>query len=166
MTEHPDIVSVERVIAAPPEQIFELIADPRRHRDIDGSGAVRDAKPNGGERLSLGAEFGMSMKLGIPYSMVSEVIEFEDGRRIAWQTRPPGPVLPLLFGGRVWRYELEPAGDGTLGRESWDISQEKVKAMVGAGVVRNKPRVAMEETLERIDALVTGPTPSRSRPSE
>ncbi len=155
MTENPDVVSVERVIAAPPEKIFELLADPHRHRDIDGSGTVRDAKADAAPRLSLGAKFGMSMKLGIPYSMVSEVIEFEDGRRIAWQTRPPGPVLPHLFGGRIWRYELEPVQDGTLVRESWDISREKVKAMVSAGPVRRKTREAMEQTLARIDSLVT-----------
>jgi hypothetical protein len=32
----------------------------------------------------------MSMRVGVAYSMVSTVIEFEDNRRIAWQTRPPG----------------------------------------------------------------------------
>ncbi|MDQ1706729.1 MAG: hypothetical protein QOF18_3095, partial [Frankiaceae bacterium] len=32
------VESVERIIPAPPERIFQLIADPRRHKDIDGSG--------------------------------------------------------------------------------------------------------------------------------
>ena len=35
-----DVESVERVIAAPPEKIFDLLADPARHHDIDGSGSV------------------------------------------------------------------------------------------------------------------------------
>ena len=148
----PDVETVERVIPAPPEPIFELLADPRRHRDIDGSGSVRQAK-NTPDRLSLGAKFGMSMKIGVPYSMVSEVIEFENGRRIAWQTRPPSPLGARLGGGRIWRYELEPVGSGTRVRESWDISQEKVKAIVRPA--RKRTREAMTRTLERIEEIVT-----------
>jgi uncharacterized protein YndB with AHSA1/START domain len=32
-----DVATVKRVIPAPPEKIFELLADPRGHRMIDGS---------------------------------------------------------------------------------------------------------------------------------
>src|SRR5262245_29572497 len=152
MSENPDVETVERVIPAPPEKIFDLLADPRRHRDIDGSGSVRDAK-NCPERLSLGATFGRSMKLGIPYSMVNEVIEFEEGRRIAWQPRPPGKLGSKMGGGRIWRYELEPVEGGTRVRESWDISQEKVKALVRPA--RKKTVKSMEATLARIEELVT-----------
>ena len=38
-----DVESVERVIAAPPETIFAIIADPKRHHEFDGSGTVREA---------------------------------------------------------------------------------------------------------------------------
>ena len=150
-TKDDDVETVERVIPAPPGKIFALIADPDRHREIDGSGTVRDAKSGGG-RLSLGSTFGMKMKLGIPYSMESEVIEYEDDRRIAWQTRPPG-MFRNLGGGRIWRYELEPVDGGTRVRESWDISQEKVKAIVRPA--RKKTREAMQKTLENIERLVT-----------
>ena len=44
MTDTRDTESVERVIPAPPEAIFALLADPSRHHDIDGSGSVRQAK--------------------------------------------------------------------------------------------------------------------------
>ncbi|MEY2570761.1 MAG: hypothetical protein QOE63_1111, partial [Acidimicrobiaceae bacterium] len=37
-------MSVERVIPSPPEPIFELLANPNRHQEIDGSGSVREAK--------------------------------------------------------------------------------------------------------------------------
>ena len=147
-----DVESVERVIPAPPEKIFDLIADPRRHPDIDGSGSVRRVKECP-ERLALGSKFGMSMKIGIPYSMENEVIEFDENRRIAWQTRPPTPFGKRVGGGRIWRYELEPTDDGTRVRESWDISQEKVKAIVRPA--RKRTRQAMLDTLERIEALVT-----------
>ncbi|MFM7223852.1 MAG: SRPBCC family protein [Actinomycetota bacterium] len=146
-----DVETVERLIPAPPEVIWALIADPRRHHEIDGSGTVRDAK-NLPERLELGSKFGMSMKLGLPYSMVSQVIEYEPNRCIAWQTYPPGPGR-YVAGGRIWRYELEPVEGGTLVRESWDISQERVKAVVRPA--RNKTRASMEATLERIEQIVT-----------
>jgi uncharacterized protein YndB with AHSA1/START domain len=151
MTNDQDVATVERVIPAPADKIFELLADPRHHPEIDGSGTVRKSK-DAPERLSLGSRFGMAMKLGIPYSMVSEVIEFEDGRRIAWQTRPPGSLGARLGGGRICRYELEPVADGTRVRETWDISQEKVKAIVRPA--RKKTITAMEQTLARIEDIV------------
>jgi uncharacterized protein YndB with AHSA1/START domain len=151
MADNPDVETVERVIPAPPEKIFELLVDPRRHREIDGSGTVREAKESP-ERLQLGSTFGMSMKLGLPYSMESEVVEFENNRCVAWQTRPPGR-FKNMGGGRIWRYELEPVEGGTRVRESWDISKEKVKWLVAPA--RRRTRKAMEKTLERIEELVT-----------
>ena len=147
-----DTESVERFIAAPPTTIFNLLADPSRHRDIDGSGTVRDAS-DGSQRLTLGSNFGMSMKAGLPYSMVSTVVEFEEDRRIAWQTRAPFSFLRPFVGGRIWRYELEPRNGGTLVRETWDISQERVKAIVRP--MRGRTKKAMAATLERIEQLVT-----------
>jgi uncharacterized protein YndB with AHSA1/START domain len=153
MSESRDVVSVERLIAAPADRIFELLADPSRHHDIDGSGNVRDAKESP-PRLSMGAQFGMSMHLGMNYSMTNEVIEFDDGKRIAWQTRPNG-IQGRFFGGRIWRYELEPADSGTLVRESWDISQEKgpIKGLLGIGRSKDHTRAAMEKTLVNIARL-------------
>jgi uncharacterized protein YndB with AHSA1/START domain len=151
MTDSGDVETVERIIPASAERIFAVIADPRRHREIDGSGTVRDAKKVP-DKLELGAKFGMSMKVGIPYSMESTVIEYEEGRRLAWQTRPPGRLPGKLAGGRIWRYELEPVEGGTCVRESWDISQEVVKAIVRPA--RKKTRDAMAATLERIETIL------------
>jgi uncharacterized protein YndB with AHSA1/START domain len=152
MGEDRDVVSVERVINAPAEAIFALLADPRRHRDIDGSGTVRDAKDLP-DRLRLGSTFGMSMKMGIPYSMVNEVVEFEEGRRIAWQPRMK--VVGWVSGGRVWRYELEPVDGGTRVTETWDISGEKSKSFVRPAA--KKTRANMEATLARLEEIVTAP---------
>lgn len=157
MPDNNNVVSVERVIAAPADPIFELLADPARHHDIDGSGTVRDAKGSS-QRLELGAKFGMRMHLGVNYSMVNEIIEFDDGKRIAWQTGPGGGWQRRLFGGRIWRYELEPSGDGTLVRETWDVSQEKgpVKYLLRTGRSREHTRGAMEKTLANIAGLTEG----------
>lgn len=151
MTESNDVETVERVIPASPERIFALISDPNRHREMDGSGTVRDAKKVPG-KLTLGSKFGMSMKVGVPYSMESTVIEYEEGRRLAWQSRPPGRLSGKIAGGRIWRYELEPVEGGTLVKESWDISQEVVKAMVRPA--RGKTIEAMKKTLETIEKIL------------
>jgi uncharacterized protein YndB with AHSA1/START domain len=149
-----DVETVERFIPAPPEAIFAIISNPRRHHEIDGSGTVRDAM-DVQDHLELGSKFGMHMKLGVPYSMVSEVVEFEPNRLLAWQSRPSGSIGSKLGGGRIWRYELEPVDGGTTVRESWDITHEKVKAVVRPA--RKRTREAMAKTLERIEELATAP---------
>jgi hypothetical protein len=103
----------------------------------------------------MGAQFGMSMHLGVKYSMTNEIIEFDDGKRIAWQTRPAGNVQGRLFGGRIWRYELEPVDGGTLVRETWDVSQEKgpVKGLLRTGRSKDHTRKSMEQTLVNIARL-------------
>jgi hypothetical protein len=86
--------------------------------------------------------------------MVSTVIEYEQNRRLAWQTTGPG-ALGARVGGRIWRYELEPVDGGTLVRESWDIRQESAltRPIVRRGA--NQTRKNMAATLERIEKLVT-----------
>lgn len=155
MTDPSDIVTVERLIPAPASEIFDLIADPGRHQDIDGSGSVRDAKGKAnGQRMSLGSTFGMSMKAGLPYSMNSTVIEFEEDCLLAWQTRGPGPIGRFV-GGRIWRYELEPVDGGTLVKESWDITQESPLTKLGVRALGKKTAENMSATLVRIEKILT-----------
>lgn len=148
MAEQVQWVSVERVIPAPPEKIFDVLADPSQHPVIDGSGTVKDTRGRQPARLSLGAKFGMSMRLGVPYAITNTVVEFEEGRRIAWRH----------IGGHRWRYELEPLDEATRVRETYDWST----AMVGTRlyiVMTGWPRraqKAMTQTLERLEARVTG----------
>jgi len=147
-----DVVTAEKVIHAPPDAIFALLADAARHPDIDGSGAVKKVKTGAPVRLSLGSTFGMSMKMGISYSMVNTVIEFEDNRRIAWQARPPG-FMGRISAGRIWRYELEPIEGGTRVRESWDVSKDHQRRLLKLGGLPKKTQENMERTLERIAEL-------------
>jgi uncharacterized protein YndB with AHSA1/START domain len=144
-------VSVDRVIGAPAEAIFAILRDPARHPEIDGSGALVRAKRANGA-LELGSTFGMSMKLGIPYSMSNTVIEFEQDRRIAWQTVVAGP-LGRFVGGRIWRYELEPADGGTKVTETWDISKDKQAFFLKHGKVAEHTAAAMSKTLEALARL-------------
>ncbi len=110
---NPRIISESIDVEAPPEVVFAILADPRQHARIDGSGSVQELV-KGPERLTKGASFGMDMKLfGLPYKIRNTVVEFEEGRRIAWRH----------FGGHRWRYVLEPTEGGTRVTESFDYSR-------------------------------------------
>ena len=110
---HPRIIAGSVDIDAPAEVVFAILADPRQHSRIDGSGSVRQIL-EGPDRLSKDATFGMDMKLfGLPYKIRNTVVEFDEGRRIAWRH----------FGGHRWRYVLEPVDGGTRVTEAFDYSR-------------------------------------------
>jgi uncharacterized protein YndB with AHSA1/START domain len=154
MAETHDTETVERVINATPEAIFALLTDPSRHHDIDGSGTVNTAK-NTPARVKLGDEFGMDMKRGLSYSTHNVVVEFDDNRCIAWEHTTGGLLGSILGEGARWRYELEPAGDGTRVRETWDISRVRFfKPVLRLDRSRKDTRTSMEKTLEKIEKLL------------
>jgi uncharacterized protein YndB with AHSA1/START domain len=142
------VVSVSRVIQASAEEIFELLTDPARHREFDGSGMVQRLRGES-NRLELGSKFSMDMKMGIlPYRMTSTVVEFEQNRLIAW----------AHFGKHRWRYELEPDaegdGGGTKVTESFDWSTAiSPKVIELAGYPKKHP-ANMEATLERLASVL------------
>lgn len=140
MTE-TEMISVDRVVHAPPEKIFDLLADPRQHPVIDGSGTVRKTQDSAPPRLSLGSSFGMDMKMGVPYKITNEVVEFIEGKQIAWRH----------FGGHVWRYILEPVDGGTKVTEQFDYTHSRSKLMLKVMGSLPKNRKSMCNTLENLE---------------
>jgi hypothetical protein len=134
------IVSVTVKVNAAPQTIFDLLADPSKHGEIDGSGSVRNAQSSAPARLSLGAKFGMDMKLGVNYKITNEVVEFDEPRCIAWRH----------FGGHVWRYILEPVDGGTMVTEQFDWNTAKSPLMMRVMNYPAKNRVSIEKTLKRL----------------
>jgi uncharacterized protein YndB with AHSA1/START domain len=100
----PRVVSASREIAATPERIFELIADPAAQPRWDGNDNL-DAAPPGQRVRRAGDVF--TMKLTTGSVRENHVIEFEEARRIAWHPSEVGHRQP----GHLWRWELEPLGD-------------------------------------------------------
>src|SRR4051794_28589814 len=113
-------VSGTKVVATTPDRIFQLLVDPAQHPLIDGSGTVRAARAGGPDRLSLGAKFGMDMRMGAPYKIENTVVEFEEDRLIAWRH----------FNGHRWRWELEPVDGGTRITETFDWSTAKAPILI------------------------------------
>lgn len=113
-------VSSSTVIEASPARVFAILADPRQHQRIDGSGTLRGSV-EGPERLTLGSTFGMRMKQGAPYRTKNTVVEFEQDRVIAWKHFSP----------HRWRYQLEPVAGGTLVTETWDLSEVPAPVLLG-----------------------------------
>jgi len=101
--EAPRVVSASLDIAAGPGPIFELIADPAAQPRWDGNDNLAAAAA--GQRVRhLGDVFTMTLTRGAVRE--NHVVEFEEGRRIAWRPAEPGQEPP----GHLWRWELEPAG--------------------------------------------------------
>jgi hypothetical protein len=139
------VVTVVRFIRASPQAIFDVLADPSRHPEIDGSRTVQAARTGSPDRLSLGAKFGMDMRVVVPYRISNTVIEFEEGRRIAWRH----------VGGHVWRYVLEPAEGGTNVTEQFDYRPSRAPWMIELLGYPARHEKDMTGTLARLEDTVT-----------
>jgi len=120
MTSQPEserIASASRDIAAPVETVFELIADPAQQPRWDGNENLSEAA--GGQRVrAVGDVFAMTITSGNVRE--NHVVEFVEGRRIAWRPAVPGQAPP----GHLWRWELEPIDSAhTRVTHTYDWSQ-------------------------------------------
>jgi uncharacterized protein YndB with AHSA1/START domain len=100
-TDVPRVASASREIAASADRIFEFIADPAQQPLWDGNDNLAEAEP--GQRVR-GQEDVFTMTLTGGAIRENHIVEFEEGRRIAWLPSEPGRRPP----GHLWRWELEP----------------------------------------------------------
>ena len=154
------VVSVSRRIEAPADRIFELLANPARHIELDGSGMLRGLS-SGGPVSAVGDRFVMKMyfdRFGGDYLMDNHVVEFVPGRRIAWAPaagdgRAGNGATPIgVPVGHRWIFELAPDGEATVVTETYDCSEapESLRHVVNSGEVW---RGAMDETLAKLDEV-------------
>jgi uncharacterized protein YndB with AHSA1/START domain len=101
--EQPRVVTASREISADTSRIFDLIADPAQQPRWDGNDNLGQAAA--GQRVrQVGDVFLMTLARGAVRE--NHVVEFDEGRLIAWTPAEPGQQPP----GHLWRWELEPAG--------------------------------------------------------
>jgi uncharacterized protein YndB with AHSA1/START domain len=143
------VVSAGRQIAATPEQIFPFIADPAQQPRWDGNNNLAEAAE--GQRVrAAGDVFIMRLTTGDALRE-NHVVEFEEGRLIAWRPSEPGKQPP----GHLWRWELEPAGEaGTLVTHTYDWTQlTDKKRFVRAKTIGPE---YLQASLSRLAALAEG----------
>lgn len=141
-------IVVRSTVDVPAGELFAVLADPRRHVEIDGSGMLRrgvDSRPV----TAAGQVFTMEMHypaLG-DYRTENHVVDFVDGRTIAWMTaregRPPAGVR--------WTWELQPVDDGTTTIvHTYDWSQVSDPAVLARVSFPRVSGDAMQDTVRRL----------------
>lgn len=161
MTTANETPAASRRIAAPAGRIFRVLADPRRHPELDGSGMLRGAVTEA-PVTGVGDVFVMRMfyvKLG-DYESNNHVVGFEQDRHLAWEPEAgaghPSAGAPDARWGHRWIFDLVPDGpSATVVTESYDCSrapaEERAQMQDGRVWIED-----MRRTLERLDALCTG----------
>lgn len=103
-------LTAQRRIAATPDDVFGLLADPAAHAAIDGTGWVREPLEEGTRITAEGQVFDMAMyhpqHPDGDYQIANRVVAFEPPTAIEWE---PGFYLEggQRDSGRwTWRYDL------------------------------------------------------------
>jgi uncharacterized protein YndB with AHSA1/START domain len=144
-TEVPTVVTASREIAAPADKIFELIADPSVQPRWDGNDNLAEAHT--GQRVrAAGDVFTMSITQGSVRE--NHVVEFEEGRLIAWRPSEPGQEPP----GHLWRWQLESLDESrTLVTHTYDWSRLTDENRVPTA--RDTTADKLQASIERLAAL-------------
>ena len=143
--EAPRVVSSSREIAAGAEQIFELIADPAQQPRWDGNDNLR-AAPAGQRVRQAGDVFTMTLTTGAVRE--NHVVEFDEGRRIAWTPAERGRRPP----GHLWRWELEPA-DASRTRVTCTYDWTRLTDRKRLPAARATTHERLRASLDRLAAL-------------
>lgn len=139
------VVSRTRFVPASAQLVFDLLADPRRHHLIDGSGSVKGARIDAPARLSKGVKFSMNMRIALPYRITNEVVEFDEPHCIGWRH----------LGGHIWRYSIEEVSGGCNVTEQFDWEHARSPLMLKLMNAQDRNAKSIEATLERLAAHFT-----------
>lgn len=147
-------ITVERTIDAPASEIFDVLSNPKRHPQLDGSGFVR-SEDQGDRIQQVGDVFRMNMEgdhMGGEYQTDNTVTGYAKDKLLAWQTAPADTDPP----GWEWVWELEQQGpDSTLVRHTYDwskVTDQQLLQKVGFPLVKEEQ---LEETLGKLAEQVS-----------
>lgn len=140
------VVSASRQMRSSPDRIFEMIADPSRQPEWDGNDNLARADPDQRVR-SVGDVFEMTLTKGSVRE--NHVVEFVEGRRIAWKPANPGQKPA----GHLWRWEVEPIDDEhSLVVHTYDWTELTDESRYERARATTSDRLAA--SIERLAALV------------
>ena len=148
-------IRVQRTIDAPTTAIFDVLSNPARHTEIDGSGfVVSDEKT---DRITgTGQVFRMNMTgdhMGGDYQTDNTVTGYDANHLLAWQTAPADTDPP----GWEWVWELHADGsDATDVTLTYDWSKVTDPAILEKVPFPLVERTALEDSLNNLAAAVSG----------
>lgn len=102
---------ITRTIDAPADAIFDVLSNPERHHELDGSGTV--VSDDRTDRIQgTGEVFRMNMHaedMGGDYKTDNHVVGYDENKLLAWKTAPAGTEPP----GWQWVWELHSTDSST-----------------------------------------------------
>lgn len=139
------VVTASTTIPAAPEAVFEEIADPARQLAWDGNDNLGASAP--GQRVhAVGDVFMTTTTSG--NDRYNHVVDFEEGRRIAWRPAAQGQA-PF---GHQWGWELAPTDDGgTEVTHTYDWRELTDESRFERA--RNTTEANLRSSLDRLAAL-------------
>jgi hypothetical protein len=147
-TGNEQIKSARIVINASAEKIFAILANPHRHKEIDGSSTIQE-NISGPDKLILGSKFGMKMHLGVDYRILNTVVEYKENSLIGWRH----------VGRWIWRYELVNLGPQmTQVTETFDASRAPLISKAWLSLRKAYPftQRAVAKTLVQLKSICEG----------
>lgn len=160
-----ETMTATRTIAATPENVFAVLADPSQHAAIDGTGWVRESLD--AEWLTApGQVFRIAMyHINHPdghYQMSNRVEMLDPPRAIAWQPGQDDGSGTIRYGGWFWRYDLTPDREAvTAVTLTYDWSA--VPAFLREHITFPPFNIDhLENSLLHLDELATATDPARS----
>lgn len=147
-------MTVHRTIDASAADIFDVLSNPKRHPELDGSGFIRSDEK--AERIkAVGDVFRMNMEgphMGGEYQTDNTVSGFDHNKLIAWKTAPADTDPP----GWEWLWELDPQGpdstDVTLTYDWSKVTDKKILSMVSFPLISKDE---LEDSLGKLASSVS-----------
>jgi uncharacterized protein YndB with AHSA1/START domain len=147
-------ITVQRTIDAPAADLFDVLSNPKRHVELDGSGFVRSDE--NAERIQkVGDVFRMNMSgdhMGGEYQTDNTVSGYSHNSLLAWKTAPADTDPP----GWEWLWELTPTGpDATDVRLTYDWSAVTDKEILSKVTFPLVTKDQLEDSLARLAESVS-----------
>jgi uncharacterized protein YndB with AHSA1/START domain len=145
-------VTSEVELAAPPNEVWEIVMDPHRLGDwVTTHVALGDDTPSA---LGEGASFTQKLKVGGPtFEVTWKVVEADRPRRVEWAGDGPAGSSARVV------YELEPAGgDATKFHylNEFELPGGPLGRLAGRTVGASKAKREAERTLANLKRLIEG----------
>ena len=150
-----DKITVERTIQASSADVFEVLSNPERHVELDGSGfVISDERTN--RIQGTGDVFTMNMTgdhMGGDYQTDNHVTGYDENSLLAWQSTPAG-TEPF---GWEWVWRLEQQGpDQTLVTHTYDWSKVTDKEILQKVSFPLVSQGQLEDTLAKLAEASSG----------